>query len=324
MSKRTDRRNFLKSLAISGAAVTSVSAATEPKKKMRVPRRKLGETGARTSILGLGLGSMFWKPFGDKPDEAVEILMKAFSHGINYWDTARNYDNSELLVGPAAEKVREKIFLVSKSGSRDYDGFMRDLETSLKSLRTDHLDLYHLHSMEPKKDTDMDMIGKGAVRAALKAKDEGMIKNFGFTGHSGPAILIECIERWNPDVVMSTYPADRPDDGKYEDELLPVAKKHKVGMIAMKSVRYARNTDWPAAQLVRYPMSLPGITTTIVGLDSIAHLEENVAMASNFTPMKKEEMASFSSTVKSELATMGDAPWMHPEYEDGVSSKRWV
>lgn len=292
--------------------------------KTKVPRRKLGETGARTSILGLGLGSMFWKPFGDKPDEAVEILMKAYSYGINYWDTARNYDNSELLVGPAVEKVRDKIFLVSKSPSRDYDGFMRDLETSLKNLRTDHLDLYHLHSMEPEKDTDMDSIEKGAVRAARKAKEEGMIRNFGFTGHSGAAILVEAIERWNPDVVMSTFPADRPDDGKYEDELLPAAKKHKVGMIAMKAFRHARNTDWPPVQLVRYPMSLPGITTTIVGLDTVAHLEENVTMASQFTRMTKEEMASFSSTVKSELATMGDAPWMHPEYQDGVNSSRWV
>lgn len=326
MKKNTDRRNFLKSLALTGAAATSINAAarSESTNKLQIPRRKLGQTGARTSILGIGLGSMFWKPFGEKPDEAVDIVMRAYSYGINYWDTARSYANSEILIGPAVEQVRDNIFLVSKSGSRDYDGYMRDLETSLKNLRTDHLDLYHIHDMNPDKDTDLDVIENGAIKAARKAKEEGIIKNFGVTGHSGAAILMEAMRRWSPDVVMTTYPADRPDDGKYEDELLPLARQKKMGVIAMKALRHARNTDWPPVQLVRYAMSVPGVTTAIVGLDAIAHLDENAAMAANFKPMTKDEMATLSKTVKTDLATMSDAPWMHPDYRDGITSSRWA
>jgi predicted aldo/keto reductase-like oxidoreductase len=86
----------------------------------------------------------------------------------------------------------------------------------------------------------------------------------------------------------------------------------------MKAVRRVRETDWPAPQLIRYAMSLPGIATTIVGLDSIAHLDENVAMASNFQPLTSNQMAEMSQIVKSELAGLGTAPWDRPGYQDGL------
>ena len=95
-------------------------------------------------------------------------------------------------------------------------------------------------------------------------------------------------------------------------------------MIAMKTNRHAQNTDWPAPELIRYAMSLPGITTTIVGLDSMAHLEENIAMASRFTPMKRDEMIAFSEKVRSDLAPFGQAPWENPAYQDGRFGNLWA
>ncbi|NIP17278.1 MAG: aldo/keto reductase [Xanthomonadales bacterium] len=282
-----------------------------------VPRRTLGRTGAEVSILGLGLGSAYWRTFDNRPDEAEEILLRAFSYGINYFDTSRNYGNSELLAAPAVERIRDGIFLVSKSGSRDYDGYRADLETSLENLRTDHLDLYHIHNLNPNTDADLDLIENGAVRAAREAKEQGLIRNIGITGHSGTGILMEAIRRWDPDVILTTYPADRPEDGAYEDKLLPLALERNMGVVAMKAIRRARDTDWPALQLIRYPMSLPGIATTIVGLDSIAHLDENAAMASAFEPMDAAEMAEMSRLIRSELAGLGPAPWDRPGYRDG-------
>ena len=91
-----------------------------------------------------------------------------------------------------------------------------------------------------------------------------------------------------------------------------------MGIIAMKTVRRARETDWPAPQLIRYAMSLPGIATTIVGLDSIAHLDENAAMASAFEPLTSEQLAEMSRIVQRELAGLGAAPWDRPGYQDGV------
>ena len=322
MNSQKSRRDFLKKIAVTGAAAASMGGvaalAKETKARPTVPRRVLGKTGAMVSILGLGLGSMYTRPFGDKPDQAEEILYRALSYGINYWDTARSYANSEVLIGPVVEKVRDQIFLVSKSPSRSYDGFKADLETSLNNLRTDHIDLYHIHNLNPANDIDLDMIENGAVKAALEAKEEGVIRNFGITGHSGTAILMEAIRRWDPDALLTIFPADRPENGGYEDKLLPLARDRNMGVIAMKTVRRARETDWPAPQLIRYAMSLPGIATTIVGLDSIAHLDENAAMASNFEPLTSEQLAEMSHIVKSELAGLGAAPWDRPGYQDGV------
>ena len=324
MKTPSNRRNFLKKLALSGAAVSAAGSVVAnedtPAPRLVVPRRKLGRTGADVSILGLGLGSAFWKTFDGNPEAVEEILLRAHSYGINYWDTARGYENSEILIGPTVEKVRDQVFLVSKSGERSYDGFKADLETSLKNLRTDHIDLYHLHSLNPKKDTDLKLIENGAVKAAREAREQGIIRNFGITGHSGTKILMEGIRQWDPDAILTIFPADRPDEGAYEDKLLPLALARKMGVIAMKSVRHARNTDWPGPQLIRYAMSLNGISPTIVGLDSIAHLDENVAMTSGFTPMSSKEMADMSRIIKNDIASLGAPPWERPGYEDGRAS----
>jgi aryl-alcohol dehydrogenase-like predicted oxidoreductase len=324
MSDISGRREFLKKLALSGATVSTAGAAvqasgTQPAEKLAtVPLAILGKTGAEVSRLGLGLGSAFTGAFEGNPEATEEVLMRALSHGINYWDTARGYKQSESMLGPIVEKNREQIFLVSKSGKRSYDGFRRELETSLSNLRTDHIDLYHLHNFKPDRDADMDAIENGAIRAAREAKEQGIIKNFGITGHSGVAILMEGIRRWEPDALLSVFPVDRPDDGDYEDKLLPMARDRGMGVIAMKTVRWARNADLPGPQLIRYAMSLEGITTAIVGLDSLAHLDENVAMARSFEPMSKELMADMSDYVRRELAALGDAPWKQPGYEDGI------
>lgn len=315
------RRSFFKKLALSGAVmgVAGKSGAEEVSdQKTVVPRKPLGRIGTEVSILGLGLGSVFTRPFNGEPEKTAEILEQALGFGINYWDTARAYGPSEVMVGPTVEKYRDRIFLVSKSAERSYDGFKAELETSLKNLRTDHIDLYHIHNLKPSKDTDLDLIENGAVKAAREAKEQGLIGNFGITGHSGVDILMEGIRRWDPAALLTVFPADRPDDGSYEDQLLPLARERNMGIIAMKTVRWARNSDLPGPQLVRYGMSLEGVCSTIVGLDSIAHLQENALMASNFTPLSHDLMADMSNFVRDELAVLEGAPWTRPGYEDQV------
>ena len=158
---------------------------------------------APVSILGLGLGSAFTKPHGNDPEAAAAILDRALAHGINSWDTARGYANSEELIGPTVAKRRQEIFLVTKSGRRDYDGFMRDFETSLKNLQTDYVDLMHIWNLRRQGKENLDTIENGAMRAIRKLLDEGAIKHFGITGHSGAAILADAIERFDPDVPFS-------------------------------------------------------------------------------------------------------------------------
>ncbi|MBT3377436.1 MAG: aldo/keto reductase [Lentisphaerae bacterium] len=316
----TDRRDFLKSVALgavaAGATSSVMAAAPAETGAKQVERRKLGKIGAEVSILGLGLGSAFFKPYTANREEGQKLLMRALEHGVNYWDTARVYQQSEVIIGPVIPKVRDRVFLVSKSGKRDYDGFMREIELSLKNLQTDHLDLYHIHNLNPKKDKDLSVVENGALKAARKAKEQGLIKNIGITGHSAPGILMEAIKRWPLDAILTVFPASRPGAGKYEDELLPLAREKNLGVIAMKTVRHARQSDLKGSDLVRYAMSLNGVHVAIVGLDTLAHLDANATMASDFKPMTGKQRAEVTRDVQ---LALGDypAPWDMPGYVDG-------
>jgi len=163
----------------------------------------------------------------------------------------------------------------------------------------------------------MGKIGRGAVKAARRAEEQELIKGFGVTGHSSPDILMECIKRFRPDAVLTIFPASRPDKGRYEDELLPLARKHKMGVIAMKAIRRDRQSDLKGTDLIRYAMSLKGVHTTIVGLDTIAHLDENAAMATGFKPLKSRQRAAITREAQLALGNY-PAPWDMPGYTDGV------
>jgi aryl-alcohol dehydrogenase-like predicted oxidoreductase len=318
----TDRREFLKSAALAAGAVglgsvaQTTRAADAPPAPAAMTTRTFGKIGKPISILGAGLGSVFTRANGD-PDKAVAMCEAARKAGVTYFDTARAYGPSEKLVGPFVKQHRKDIYLVSKSADRTYDGFMRQLETSLKLLQTDHIDLYHIHNLG-RRDGDLAKIEAGAVRAARKARDQGTISHFGITGHSGAAILINAINAWDPDAILTIYPASRPDNGQYEDKLLPLARKKKMGIIAMKCVRHARDADLKGSDLIRYALSLEGVHGAIVGLDTIAHLQENVAMASNFTPLDAAARHRMSEEVQTALAGH-PAPWDRPGYTDAVA-----
>jgi aryl-alcohol dehydrogenase-like predicted oxidoreductase len=213
------------------------------------------------------------------------------------------------------ERNRERIFLVTKSGGRSYDAFMRDVDESLRLLRTDHIDLLHIWNLPAT--ADLDEIGKGAFRAVRKLKDEKVVSHHGVTGHSGAAILMRAMKRFDPDAVLTVFPCTRDDNGRYEDELLPLARERNMGVIAMKTVRHARNADLKGSDLIRYALSLDGIHSAIVGLDTIAHLRENMEMATAFRPMPADERAQLHQDAIRDLAGI-PTPWEQPGYRDGT------
>jgi len=320
--KRNTRREFLRHGLFGAAALWAglkspgvVSAV--PDAKRTVDRRRLGRINTEVSILGLGLGTgMFWRPEpGSQTQE--EFLHRGLDLGINYWDTCRSYPRSEVTIGPVVKQFRDRIFLVSKGNERDYDGFHREIDASLKALQTDHIDLYHLHDLRPTGDADLDEMEKGAVRAARKAKEEGIIRNFGVTGHSGSRILIDAMRRFDPDAVLTIFPCTRPDNGRYEDELLPLAVERNMGMIAMKTVKQAKQAKLQGPELLRYALSLRGVHCVITGMNSMQELEENSTMAMGFQPLTKERRAEIHEHARVALADTV-APWDQPGYRDGV------
>lgn len=315
----SNRRDFIKTALAGGAAASltpfRVNAENGMDAPQRVDRRPLGRIGTPVSILGLGLGSAFTQPYKNKPEEAHALLETSLEYGINFWDTCRGYGPSERMIGPLVEKHREDIFLVTKSGGRDYDSFMRDVDTSLRELKTDHLDLLHMWNV--KAHENLDRMEKGCFKAVQKLKDENVIDSYGVTGHSGADILTQAVQRFHPDALLSVFPCTRSDNGKYEDQLLPLARQEKMGVIAMKTVRHARGADLRGSDLIRYALSLDGIQCAIVGLDSLAHLKENTEMATAFLPMPAAERAQLHRTAVSVLADT-EEPWQRPGYQDGA------
>lgn len=327
MEARSSRRDFIRH-TLYGAAFTgllaglrgraaSISGSAQPG---QVDRRRLGHIGADVSILGLGLGAAFMDGYAGNPEAGHALLESALAQGINYWDTARSYGPSEGMIAPVLERNRSRVFLASKSDARDYEGFKRDLDRSLQVLRTDHIELYQLHDLRPRESADLSAIESGAVRAAREAKDQKIIRSFGVTGHSSAGILVECIKRFDPDAVLTIFPCTRPDQGRYEDQLLPLVRARKIGAIAMKTIRYGHQAGLSATELLRCALSLDGVSTVIVGLDTLRHLNENATVASNFRPMKQSGREELSKRANGALAGVL-APWDRPGYFDGTIAR---
>jgi predicted aldo/keto reductase-like oxidoreductase len=315
MDAGTSRREFICRTLFGagiGGLLSSVRAASNLAKtdSRPVDRRRLGRTGADVSILGLGLGAAFME---QSPGTAHGLLESALAKGINYWDTARSYGPSEGMIAPVLERNRNRVFLASKSDARDYEGFKRDLEQSLHVLGTNYIDLYQLHDLREHELANLSAIESGAVRAAREAKDQKTIRAFGITGHASAGLMIECVKRFDPDTVLTTFLATRPDNGRYEDKLLPLARSRKIGVIGMKAIRYGRQAKLSATELLRYTLSLDGVHTVVVGLDSLSHLNE---AASNFKPMKQADRFELYQYAGNALAGVL-VPWDRADYVDG-------
>ncbi len=320
----TNRRDFLKTgiTGLAAAGITGSAHAAEP--TPQVERRTLGKIDKEVSILGLGLGSSFYKPYSHDQDAGHALLESALRAGVNYWDVAANYGSemlpefhpSEEIIAPMVQKHRKEIFLVSKSAQRSYDDFRRELERSLTRLGVDHIDLFHMHNIKPK--DNIDEMEKGCFKALVEAKEQGIVGAYGITGHSGAQVLIDCLKRFDPDALLTIFPCNRPDEGRYEDELLPLARERNMGVIGMKTVKHARNADLKGSDLIRYALGLEGVHGAIVGLDTAAHLNENIAMASHYQPLSAEERVAMVRESQKCLVGL-TAPWDVPGYEDGCS-----
>ena len=182
----------------------------------------LGKTGLVVSKNGFGA----WPVQRVSGKEAVYLLQKAFYNGINYFDTARGYTDSEEKLGAAFAYTREKIIISTKTGAQNAEGFWKDLDTSLQMLKTDYIDIYQFHNPAfcPKPGD-----GTGLYEAALKAKEQGKIRHIGITNHR-LAVAEEAIESGLYETMQFpfSYLAGEPDL-----EIVRMCKEKDMGFIAM-------------------------------------------------------------------------------------------
>ena len=159
--------------------------------KEPIPTRVLGKTGIKVTSFGLG-GEGALRTYG-RMKEAVAVIHKALDLGVTYFDTAPAYSQSQDYYGEAIQGRRKNIFLASKTHDRTKDGSLHLLDDSLKRLRTDHLDLWQFHDLRTIDDLNEIFSKDGTLKAALKAKEQGLIRFIGITGHHDPQILLEAV-----------------------------------------------------------------------------------------------------------------------------------
>jgi uncharacterized protein len=326
MSKEISRRQFLENIGLGTAAGTSLLllkdvASARPATDL-IPSRTLGRTGAKVSILAFGCGSRFLM-YKDE-DSATAILNRALDLGINYLDTAYAYGDgeSETRVGRVMASRRKDVWLATKIPDRTRDEFLRRLEASLKRLKTDHVDLVHIHSLGQADDLAKIEAPDGALKGLMEAREQKMARFAGMTSHTNGEVMAKAIERHDLDCVQMALNASR--NGRFEELALPAANAKNLGVIAMKVTGQEflvgdgpGKADMPS--LLRYSMSLP-VTTAVVGMPRPEMLAHNVETARSFSALNDQEKEHLRQQLnpsreglEKRLVGHLDGPSAHPE-----------
>jgi len=265
---------------------------------MNIPKRKLGKTGLDVTILGLG-GEGILRTFG-YDQEAYHLINRAIDLGITYFESARAYSGSESYYGRALKERRGEIFLTSKSHARDKEGALAHLEETLTNMRTDYLDLWQVHDVRTKDDIEQIFGPGGAIEAFKEAKDKGIVKFIGVTGHHDPSITRRCIDLFDFDTVLVPInPAER-EYNSFINGVIPLALEKGMGIIGMKVYFRgfaARLPEFKGIEpFYRFALSQP-ISTAVIGCDNISQLEENVGFATSFIPMTGDEQQALMDDI---------------------------
>jgi predicted aldo/keto reductase-like oxidoreductase len=301
MHIKTARRDFLKvGATVAGQAVFSSApsggqAVSPSTSKSDMVYRTLGRTGAQVSALGVGGHHL-----GDFPsvEEAIRLVHEAIDAGLTFFDNCWEYYNgkTENILGRALKGRRDRVFLMTKvcTHGRSRQLALQMLEQSLQRLQTDHLDLWQIHGIVYDNDPELAYARGGVLEAFDRARKQGKVRFVGFTGHKDPAFHLKMLELGYPfdTVQMPLNPFDASFHS-FEKQVLPEVNRRGMAALGMKSMG---GTAWAikngvvkAEELLRYAMSLP-VATTVVGMDSLETLHQNLRVVRGFQPMTESDM----------------------------------
>jgi aryl-alcohol dehydrogenase-like predicted oxidoreductase len=304
-----NRRDFLQTAGVAGAALALAEnlakAEAPPQLKLsntgpdQIPRKPFGRTAETLSVIGLGGYSL-----GDAPSlqHAIAIAHEAIDAGINFFDNAWEYHDgkSEEWMGQALKGRRDKVFLMTKvcTHGRDKNVAMRQLDESLKRLQTDHLDLWQVHECVYDNDPERHFAKGGVMEALDEAKKAGKVRYVGFTGHKHPSIHLKMLSYDYPfDSVQMPLNAFDATYRSFVRQVLPEVNRRGMAALGMKSLggngQPITQGVVTVAEALSYAMSLP-VACTISGIDSLAVLRQNLAIARDFKPMTATEMDALS------------------------------
>ncbi|MCC6728330.1 MAG: aldo/keto reductase [Chthonomonadales bacterium] len=241
-----DRREFLTTAAAAGLATAlgSQLAQGEPRP---LPRRRLGKTPERISVLGLG-GIVV---MGGTQEEASRVVRDAVNRGVNYFDVAPSYGDGEAeqKLGPALEGYRDRVFLACKTARRDRGGAAEELQTSLERLRTNRLDLYQLHGLTSVDEVRTALGPDGAIEALREARERGQVRYLGFSAHSVDAAMA-AMDGFAFDTILFPVNWVCWYKGDFGPQVLREARSRDMGCLALKAMA---RSPWAPGEQHGYP-----------------------------------------------------------------------
>jgi uncharacterized protein len=259
-----------------------------------IPKRTLGRTGEQLTIIGEGGARFQLVSF----EEGKAVVRRAYDLGINYFDMARGYADgrAEDVYGAVIPEFRKSIFLTTKSLQRTRKGAESDLETSLKKLKTDFVDLWQMHMVNKLQDIEQIFAPGGAIEAFEAAKKAGKCRYIGWTNCRDPEVHVAMLQHASrfdtvlmPLHVADTVFSDSPRMS-FEKTALPAALEHKLGILGIKVFGNAfLLRTFSVSDCLRYSLSLP-VTAVPLGFCTIGQLEDDVRVAQNFKPFNEVEM----------------------------------
>ena len=275
-----------------------------------IPRRPLGRTGEPVSVVGLG----GWHIGGKNVDEAlgVRLVRTAIDRGIDFLDNSWDYNEglSEERMGRALKDgYRRRAFLMTKIDGRSREEATRQLETCLKRLQTDCIDLVQHHEVIRFEDPDRMFDEEGANRALEDARTAGKLRYIGFTGHKDPAIHLYTLQvardnGFHFDAVQMPLNVLDAHYRSFEKLVLPELVRENIGVLGMKSMGSGlilQSGVVSPVECLRYALSLP-VSTLITGIESMTILDQACDVANAFTPMTATEMSALLVRTKAAAA----------------------
>jgi aryl-alcohol dehydrogenase-like predicted oxidoreductase len=270
-----------------------------------IPLRPLGATGVMVSALGLG-GYHIGKMPSER--EAIRLTQAAIDAGITFMDNAWEYHDgrSETIIGKAIADRRDRVFLMTKvcTHGRGKREAMRQLEQSLRRLRTEVLDLWQIHECVYQSDPERHFARGGVIDALAQAREQGKVRFVGFTGHKDPAIHLAMLAHdFTFDACQLPLNCFDASFRSFETEVLPLLLRRGIAPLGMKSLsgdgRQVRQRVVSADEALRYAMSLP-VATTISGIDSMRVLRQNLRVAAGFKPWSRRQMDALRKRMRND------------------------
>jgi len=264
-----------------------------------LPKRKLGRTGLELPILGLGTA-----PLGmladDQEEPTVAVVRRAYELGVRYFDTAPSYDahRSERRLAKGIAGKRDAVVLATKSFLVPKEKALEELESSLKVLGTDRVDVFQVHAVGDAEDRDRKLDpDKGTLAAALAAQKAGKCRFVGLTGHAEPEVIAAALERFAFDTLLVPVNCADPLWVSFVKHVLPVARAKGTAVVAMKVFAFGKLLETgkvTIADCLRWALS-QDVALAVPGCRTVAELEADAAAVRAFTPMGVEEQRALTA-----------------------------